>query len=154
MFTIPEMYGENVQLDHHITPVELIVTPTARNYVCKLGPLSREDYRISSLLSKFFSILGTGFSSAIEIERRSTGQVCCRLSHSTIQSAQKACSHLDKIRLSDWPENKDFYSLWSQAGVLQHRAADRTDELLVHRAFKPVDVVTHPGVWWDGLWLS
>ena len=112
------------------------------------------DYRISSLLSKFFSILGTGFSSAMEMERRSTGQVCCLLSHSTMQSAQKACSHLDKSPGSDWPANQALYSLWSQARVLQHGAADGTDELLVHRAFKPVDVVTHPGVWWDGLWLS
>ena len=59
------------------------------------------SYRISNLLSKFLSILGTGLSSAIVMVLRSTGQVCCLLSHSTIQSAQKACSHLTQSSLSD-----------------------------------------------------
>ena len=54
----------------------------------------RRTYRISNRLSKFLRILGTGFSSAIDIALLSTGQVCCRLSHWMMQSAQKACSHL------------------------------------------------------------
>ena len=57
-------------------------------------------HRISNRLSKFLRILGTGFSSAIDIALLSTGQVCCLLSHWMMQSAQKACSHLimDRVR--------------------------------------------------------
>ena len=58
-------------------------------------------HRISNRLSKFLRILGTGFSSAIDIALLSTGQVCCLLSHWMMQSAQKACSHLimDRVRI-------------------------------------------------------
>ena len=47
-------------------------------------------------------ILGTGFSSAMEMLRLSTGQVCCLLSHCTMQSAQNACSHLNKYYFSSY----------------------------------------------------
>ena len=56
-------------------------------------------HRISNRLSKFLRILGTGFSSAIDIALLSTGQVCCRLSHWMMQSAQKACSHLITVQV-------------------------------------------------------
>ena len=36
VFTVPEVIGEDVQLDHHITPVQFIVTPTARKKSGKL----------------------------------------------------------------------------------------------------------------------
>ena len=35
----------------------------------------------------------------MEIVRLSTGHVCCLLSHWTMQSAQNACSHLNKTDL-------------------------------------------------------
>merc|ERR1719370_2079587 len=56
-------------------------------------PNSSLSHLISHLASKFFRILGTGFSSAIDIDRLSTGHVCCLFSHSWIQAAQNACSH-------------------------------------------------------------
>ena len=56
--------------------------------------LSGGTHLISNRLSKFLRILGTGFSSAIDIALLSTGQVCCLLSHWMMQSAQNACSHL------------------------------------------------------------
>ena len=59
----------------------------------------QDSHRISRRLSRFLRILGTGFSSAMEMLRLSTGQVCCLLSHCTMQSAQNACSHLRKYNL-------------------------------------------------------
>ena len=123
----------------------------------------QDSHRISRRLSRFLRILGTGFSSAMEMLRLSTGQVCCLLSHCTMQSAQNACSHLRKYNLK---LIKYFYmavlmckivfikstnltsiganSLWRQAGVLEHGAADGADELLVHRALEPGHLVAHP----------
>merc|ERR1719158_2383823 len=56
-------------------------------------PYSSLSHLISSLLSKFLSILGTGLSSGTVMVLLSTGHVCCLFSHSWMQSAQKACSH-------------------------------------------------------------
>ena len=85
---------------------------------------------ISHLASRFFSILGTGFNSAMDIDRLeysvswvascsskykrshlSTGQVGCLLSHSWIQAAQNACSHSGASRGSC--ENRFLHFLTS-----------------------------------------
>ena len=99
VFALLEVVGERVQLDHHRAAVQLIVTPANTVTRYRGADSTVTFYRISNLLSKFLSILGTGLSSAIVIVLRSTGQVCCLLSHSTIQSAQKACSHLTQPTL-------------------------------------------------------
>ena len=101
VFTLLEVDRQHVQLDHHIAAVQLIVTASNTGEVRTREGQRGTSYRISNLLSKFLSILGTGLSSAIVMVLRSTGQVCCLLSHSTIQSAQKACSHLTQSSLSD-----------------------------------------------------
>ena len=78
-----------------------------------------------------------------------------------MQSAQNACSHLRKYNLilqiflhgcfdvqnRVYQINKldiGANSLWRQAGVLEHGAADGADELLVHRALEPGPLVAHP----------
>ena len=47
----------------------------------------------ADLASRLRSMRGTGFSWAAVISWRSTGQICCRDSHSVMQPRQKACSH-------------------------------------------------------------
>lgn len=101
-------------------------------------------YRISSRLSRFFSILGTGLSSAMDMDLLSTGQVCWRLSHWTIQSAQKACSHLNISQsLMMFLMRLMMILLRSQTGILEHRTTDGTYQLLVHRSLEPGYIVPH-----------
>ena len=104
-------------------------------------------YRISSRLSRFLSILGTGFNSAMDMDLLSTGQVCWRFSHWTIQSAQKACSHLNisQSLTMFWIliMMRLMILLRSQTGIFKHSTTDWTDQLLVHRALEPGYIVSH-----------
>ena len=60
-----------------------------------------------------------------------------------MQSAQKACSHLTIDPDNDfWFQSLD-HLLRRKSGILEDRAADRADELLVHRALKPDDIIAH-----------
>ena len=61
-----------------------------------------------------------------------------------IQSAQNACLHLimDPVNILS---KSLLHLLGRQSGILEDGAADRADELLVHGALEPDDIIAHDG---------